>query len=114
MLSNEATAYVLAAILFFIVGLIVFCCCRIWYDLLGCKEHRRNRSGAHGRGRARADGEDVRGGGGFDNDDDVMTDPEESGAAKPLTNSGESRCNEENCMSLCVKHPFKRALRMHS
>lgn len=41
MLNNETTAYVLAAILVFIIGLILFCCCRIWYDLLGCNESRR-------------------------------------------------------------------------
>jgi len=30
MLYTKATAYVFGAILLFVVGLIVFCCCRIW------------------------------------------------------------------------------------
>ena len=43
MLHYEVTAYILAAILIFIVGLILVCCCRIWYDLLGFNESRRQR-----------------------------------------------------------------------
>ena len=41
MLHDEKTAYVLAAILIFVMCTIVVCCCRIWYDLLGCNSHCR-------------------------------------------------------------------------
>ena len=54
-LTSAATAYILAAILLFILGLIGFCCCRIWFDLFGCRKRglflrRRNGGGGGGGG----------------------------------------------------------------
>ena len=82
MLHSEKTAYVLASILIAIMALIVFCCCRIWYDLLGCGERRRGQRGA-GR----------RGGGGAGNsiDGDAIVSDHEESRFKGLTNSGEGK-----------------------
>ena len=74
MLHSEATAYVLAAILVFIIGLILFCCCRIWYDLLGCGDGGGRSRGGRNGGRYEAAVDGV-----------LITDNDES-RFKPISN----------------------------